>query len=433
MTPIQPGTDDEAAQEAPAAQDEPNNTNGHHSGDVEDVLAPPRPPATEISSPTPGETPGIITPPPGVETPSPDRRTEDPPGGPPEAPPSSPDDAAAPADDDRRRRLDELLAILRESATSGELEEMIARRQAGGELVLRESVEVNREIDCEIYAVRGGRLAGSPAPRLYLTLTLDAVRHSRLSGLLLANLKGSVKITVHEIQAPLEDDDEKDLPDPGVQRELPLRNTPEAIIAGRDEAHRAAWSVDNVGNVYRPHSYAPDPTDAQKCALCGAGEGHDLHEGKKRQTARTALRRRSELLLPHPYTPGALDGPAGPEACVYCSLEEADGIHARGQEELPTFADRVIYWRDVEGLDEAVAYARARAETEAGEAGFMTEADELAEKLIRDAQGDAGDVDASLEAPVRDEDLTDEQREARRRLADGTSSSPAADDDGEAL
>jgi hypothetical protein len=50
----------------------------------------------------------------------------------------------------------------------------------------------------------------------------------------------------------------------------------------------------------------------------------------------------------------------------------------------------------------------------------MTESDELAAKLIRDAQAAPAEdhVADELAAPVKDEDLTEEQRDARRRLAD---------------
>lgn len=398
-------------------------------------------------SDTPADPKDYLPPPPGPDaeaTPEPD---DGPAGGEDGNAAAAPD----PGDDDAKsnpdiERLDKARSELLEVAsglTADAYARLLQQLRSGGEIdadyVLREGpVEINREIECEIYAHRSMRLAGSPSSRTVLTLTFDGVRHARLSGLLGANLKGRVRINVIDLQAPIEEDDEANLPEAGVLRQaaLPMtRNTPEDMIDRRDADHREAYSVDNIGNVYKAHGFAPADDDTAKCALCGMGEGHDLHAGKRRTTSKTAQRRKTETLLPHPWTPReSEDGPAGPQTCAYCDLPDDDPIHDRGEaegsgdgadkgpDELPSFADRVTYWRDVEGIEESIAWHTAMDEVVKAETQPMTEADQLAAKLLY-PDWDLSDalqrsVAEDLDKPLTDDELTDDQRDARRRLAD---------------
>lgn len=337
--------------------------------------------------------------------------------------------------EDLRRQLGEILP--RPDAPADVLQafvdRLLGRDVAAAELRLRqEPVEVNREIECQIYGHRTSMLAGSPNPRTYLTIAFDGVRHAKLSGLLGANLKGTIRINVIDLQAPLEADDEADLPDAGVPVQAALqpltqerRRSPEDLIADREEDHRVAYMTDGAGHVYKAHGFAPSPQDAKKCALCNAGETHDVHAGKKRQTARRALRNRAEMLLEHVWTPVRQDA-GSPEACAFCDLPHDAPIHNDRADELPTFADRVVYWRDVEGLEEGIAWARADEDAAADPIRCLpaTESDALARKLLDGAVAGAApqDVAADLEAPIPDAELTDEQRDARRRLANGSGS-----------
>jgi hypothetical protein len=433
MTPTPTGSDTDSTPEAPSAEGEAVSpwSNGNHA--IDDVAAPPRP-APEVETPAPDIS--ITVPPaPATREPSPDIRIDVPPE-PPESPnrPESPEDSNSPEDPapfDRSSIAAEFAEAL--AGAQGEYWVNYFRRLktaleegAGGAIELSlpsETIEINREIECEIYAHRSMRLAGSPTARVALTLTFDGVRHARLSGLLGANLKGRVNITVNNLQAPIEEDDELALPDAGVLRQLVLvTSTRPPGDAGEAPADPEAIGVDAAGNVYKAHPYAPGSEDAAKCALCGAGESHALHEGKKRQTKRNALARRRSYLIEHPFEPApapSVTDPDVPIVCVYCELPEADEIHSRGAGEIPSYADRVAYWI-ADGLEEAMAHEKAQDEVNAGAAAEMTETDRLTYKLLN--EGDdrhviEGAVDDVLEEPVRDEDLTDEQREARERLA----------------
>lgn len=404
------------------------------AAEIEDVQAPPRP-GPEVQTPAP-DVEIRVPAPPSTHEPSPDIRV----GEPPPAPPSDPKDAGAaaapdggedppPAPFDPTKIQEEFAEAI--AGAHGEYWINYFRRLKtaldageGGAIELSlpsETIEINREIECEIYAHRSMRLAGSPTARVALTLTFDGVRHARLSGLLGANLKGRVNITVNNLQAPLEEEDERALPEAGVLRQLVLVTSTRPPGEGGEEAPAEVHATDSAGNVYKAHPYAPASEDPAKCALCGAGESHALHEGKKRQTKRNALARRRSYLIEHPFeaapAPSVTD-PDAPITCVYCDLPEADEIHARNEK--PSYAERVAYWI-ADGLEEPMAHERAQDEVNAGAAAEMTEADRLAYKLLN--EGDdrhviEGAVADDLEAPVRDEDLTEEQRDARRRLAD---------------
>lgn len=405
--------------------------------EIADVQAPPRP-GPEVQAPAP-DVEIRVPAPPSTNEPSPDIRV----GEPPPAPPSDPTDAGAaaaggdedppPAPFDPSKIQEEFAEAI--AGAHGEYWINYFRRLKtaldageGGAIELAlpsETIDINREIECEIYAHRSMRLAGSPTARVALTLTFDGVRHARLSGLLGANLKGRVNITVNNLQAPLEEEDERALPEAGVLRQLVLvTSTRPPGEAGEAEAPPAdVHATDAAGNVYKAHPYAPASEDPAKCALCGAGESHALHEGKKRQTKRNALARRKSYLIEHPFEPApapSVTDPDVPIVCVYCELPEADEIHSRGAGEIPTYADRVAFWI-ADGLEEPMAHEKAQDEVNAGAAAEMTEADRLAYKLLNegdDRHAIERQVDDELEEPVRDEDLTEEQRDARRRLAD---------------
>lgn len=418
------------AQEAPAAPAPQDEANNHHAGETVEVQGQDVPVVDEDADLASPGVPWHASPPEGPEAPD----VPESPEGPEVS--DGPDEPAVKVDVRQLELRRELLGLLPSPDAPAEIlqafvDRLMGRDRLGAELVLpQERVEINREIDCEIYAHRTGRLQGSPTPRVYLTLTFDGVRHAKLSGLLGANLKGSIRVNVIDLQAPLEEDEEEDLPDAGVARQEPLayappvRQTPGELIDERDAgaAGRLSHATDGQGNVYKPHGYAPSPLDAQKCALCGSGESHDVHAGQKRQTARRALARRAETLLEHVWTPVRQEGePAAPETCAYCDLPSDSPIHNARADELPTFADRVVYWRDVEGLAEAVAWARADEDAGAEDPRCLpaTESDNLARRLIEgiaDEAAGAG-VGEALETPIPDSDLTDEQREARDRLA----------------
>lgn len=454
MTTKDTGSGPDRPETAPTAQDGANNAiaNGNHAGDTVEVQGQAVPVEDEFDDNgpdaawTPAIPPAIPAMPEGPESPEVSEGTE----GPDDAPWTEPEldelrekvGAGVKVDARQEALVKELGSLLPAPDAPAEIlqafvDRILGRDRVGAELVLpAEPIEINREIECEIYAHRSMRLAGSPSSRTVLTLTFDGVRHSRLSGLLGANLKGRIRINVIDLQAPLEEDDEKELPDAGVvrQAELALQGrTPEEVLDRRDEDHREAYSVDNVGNVWRPHSFAPSPEDAAKCALCQMGEGHGLHEGRKRQAARTALRRRAETLIPHPFTAGPGEGPASAAVCVYCNLAEEDEIHVRGGEDgapaVLSFADRLGYWRDSEGLEESIAWSRAEDDARDGLCLHSEEADRLAYKLLHpeavwtasEELEETGEIErdaaAELGRPLRDDELTDEMRDARRRLA----------------
>lgn len=120
-----------------------------------------------------------------------------------------------------------------------------------------ETVEINQDIDCEIYAVRGGRLAGSPRPRAYVTLSIDAVTHARLVGLLMANLKGATTVHVLNIQAPLDEPEDDEPTNP------PPFNQP--AMVGLD------------GQPVLPHEFAASVDSDDLCDKCGLHRENVIH------------------------------------------------------------------------------------------------------------------------------------------------------------
>ncbi len=283
-------------------------------------------------------------------------------------------------------------------------------------------IEVNRDIVCEIYAARFGRLAGSPAPRFYVTLGIDATRYAQLAGLVGANLKGQVRIHVVDIQAPLPDEDE-DQQD--ARRPIPLRDAAQPPLP-------VSHLVDDVGLAFKPHGFAPSAADSLRCALCSAGEAHSIHEGQKKAGRRNITNRRGELLLPHPFK-GKEDRPT---VCTYCEYTVDNELHDPAARELaappappaelhsnghtpaalPTYAERVEFWTapgEAAHGDETMAHELAQDEVNRGLAEPMTEADRLAYNLLAGTREHVVETDA----PIPEEELTDEQRQARDALA----------------
>lgn len=77
-----------------------------------------------------------------------------------------------------------------------------------------EVIEIDRDITAEIYSASYRRLAGAPAPRLYLTLAFDAVTYNALCAIIGANLKGQALVHFANTQAPLPDAPEEEKPSP---------------------------------------------------------------------------------------------------------------------------------------------------------------------------------------------------------------------------
>lgn len=122
-------------------------------------------------------------------------------------------------------------------------------------------IEINRDIACELYAVRYGRLAGSPSPRCYVTVTMDAVLYARLTGLLGANLKGTAVVHFVNIQPPLPDEEPEE-PAPSNQGSLPLnpRGLEGIVVDGAAFlAHGFIAGVDdeNICDICHTHRITP--------------------------------------------------------------------------------------------------------------------------------------------------------------------------------
>lgn len=152
----------------------------------------------------------------------------------------------------------------------------------------QEPIEVNRNIDCEIYAGSYRRLAGAPAPRFYLTLALDAVTYSSLCALLGANLKGAAVVHFTNIQAPLPDEDDEATRSPYAdQRPLtPPQEIEEARMSvdgldnqrvRRPRRARAAKEDEKPSSGIVPHAYTADIDQPGFCLYCKQSEGNELH------------------------------------------------------------------------------------------------------------------------------------------------------------
>lgn len=135
-----------------------------------------------------------------------------------------------------------------------------------------ETFEVNRDVEAEIYAVKYSRLAGSPAARLHVTLSLDAVQHQRLCALLGVNLKGQAKVHFFNIQAPLPDEPEEE-PEPA-QKPLQAVNKETANRGRQTRTHQVAGN----GEALLAHRFKADEAgDPTLCQYCLQGSGAEIH------------------------------------------------------------------------------------------------------------------------------------------------------------
>lgn len=206
-----------------------------------------------------------------------------------------------------------------------------------------EPIEVNQSVPCEIYGVRYSRLAGSPTPRVYATLTFDAVAYRRLGGLLGANLKGTVTMHVLDIQAPLDDDDDDDDFGPSVpSNQLPLAPTAEEtevvdmIVNGEPakvRRQRRNGSVNGSTGWVR-HRFADDP-DPEKVGLCGNCHKRlddDIHDVAPWSAEAPEL---------HAFRPGDDDA----SVCRWCNGAAESPLHGDPEkqgEELTPLASKLL-------------------------------------------------------------------------------------------
>lgn len=179
-----------------------------------------------------------------------------------------------------------------------------------------EIVEVNQNIPCEIYAIRGGRLAGSPTPRGYLTLTFDAIAYRRLSGLLMANLKGTMMMHVVDIQAPLDDDPDDEQPIQKLTPQIPLPDgegvdtvtmSVNGVAAPVKTGKRNGSRAD--GN-WPLHAFKVNEETPGLCGVCHHREDDDLHDAAKGV---------------HVFT----EGEPGAETCSLCGNALEHELHER--------------------------------------------------------------------------------------------------------
>jgi hypothetical protein len=174
-----------------------------------------------------------------------------------------------------------------------------------------EPIEVNRDIDCEIYGGRYGRLAGSPTPRFYLTLTLDAVRYANLSGLIGANLKGTVNVHFNNIQAPLPDEEPEE--DSGAGQG--------ALFTGQGSAGLDGIIVD--GAAFLPHVFAASAADADICDVCTTHRITAIHIGQGVWDGDSTPEDRRRLFEARPYN-HEYHCNDDDSTCQVCGAEEGD-------------------------------------------------------------------------------------------------------------
>lgn len=174
-----------------------------------------------------------------------------------------------------------------------------------------EPIEVNRDIDCEIYGARYGRLAGSPTPRFYLTLTLDAVRYANLCGLVGANLKGTVNVHFNNIQAPLPDEEDEDEP----------ASNQAAMFTGEGSAGLDGILVD--GAAFLPHVFTASAADPDICDICTTHRITAIHIGQGVWDGETTPDERKRRFEARPYNHEyyANDDDS---TCQVCGAEEGE-------------------------------------------------------------------------------------------------------------
>lgn len=129
-----------------------------------------------------------------------------------------------------------------------------------------ESIEINKDIDCMIYAAKYGKLAGSPSSQFYVTLVIDGATQTKLAGILGANLKGRVTVTFLNVQPPLEEEDEDD---EARGPQIPF------LMSG--------------GERVMPHVFRPGVNDPEMCDICGVHQVNVIHDEKRAAEAQDAM------------------------------------------------------------------------------------------------------------------------------------------------
>lgn len=175
----------------------------------------------------------------------------------------------------------------------------------------QEPIEINRDVDCMIYAGRYGKMAGSPAAQFYVTLVLDAATQSRLAGLLGANLKGQVTVHFLNIQPPLPDDEEdEDEEKPSNQR----------AFTGYGSSGIEGIIVD--GAAFLPHEFVASAANAEICSTCTTHRVTAIHIGQGVPADLTPEQRREQFAArPFEHSFYASDDD---QTCMICGAEDPD-------------------------------------------------------------------------------------------------------------
>lgn len=148
-----------------------------------------------------------------------------------------------------------------------------------------EVIEVDRDITAELYSASYRRLAGAPAPRMYVTLAFDAVTYSQLCAIIGANLKGQAVVHFANIQAPL----------------------PDAPPEEKPQAQRPLVMTGPGGEAIMAHIFKMDAELDGHCTYCDQGEDNPIH------------------IEAHPYVADNREGKAN--TCFHCAMGEENPVH----------------------------------------------------------------------------------------------------------
>jgi hypothetical protein len=176
-----------------------------------------------------------------------------------------------------------------------------------------EAIEINRDVDCMIYAGRYGKLAGSPAAQFYVTLVLDAATQSRLAGILGANLKGQVTVHFVNVQPPLpdeEDEDEDDAP-----------QNQGRMFTGQGSAGIEGIIVD--GAAFLPHLFVASAGNEDICSTCTTHRVTAIHIGQGVAEDLTPDQRR-EQFAGRPFEHSFYASDDDNNTCMICGAEDPD-------------------------------------------------------------------------------------------------------------
>jgi hypothetical protein len=174
-----------------------------------------------------------------------------------------------------------------------------------------EPIEINRDVDCMIYAGRYGKLAGSPAAQFYVTLVLDAATQSRLAGILGANLKGQVTVHFVNVQPPLPDEEEEEENTPSNQGRM-FRGEGSAGIEG----------IIVEGAAFLPHVFVPSAANEEICGTCTTHRVTAIHVGQG-VPADLSPDQRREQFAARPFE-HAFYASDDDNTCVVCGAEDPD-------------------------------------------------------------------------------------------------------------